>query len=660
MTAGKDSGPVVWRACPLGNAAAAIGSAIALLLAAPLAAPLGAQPVQSLGVPAPLPAPLPEPRDIAYPGTMKLFVDATDIQRRIFRARQVIPVAAGGRFTLLFPEWLPGMHSARGPVDDLAGLVFTVNGQPVPWMRDPVKTYAFHLDLPDDARELIAEFQYVSPTSGNQGRIVMTPDMLNLQWNQMALYPAGYYVRQIPVEASVKLPEGWRYGVSLRPAAGTPADATTVTFQPVSFETLVDSPMFAGRHYRREALAPNVTFHIFGDTPEELAATPEQIAKHAEMVVQAKKLFGVEHFDHYDLLLAITDVMGGIGLEHHRSSENGVRTGYFTKWNEQAIRRNLIPHEYAHSWVSKYRRPADLYTADFSVPMRNSLLWIYEGQDQYWGYVLQARSGLVSREDTLAAFAMQAALHDTRPGKQWRPLADTTNDPILSGRRPQPWISWQRAEDYYNEGMLIWLDADMLIREKTGGRKSLDDFARAFFGGTDGDWGVKTYTLDDVVATLDAIAPHDWRTFLDARVREIQPRAPLDWLRRGGYRLVYAEEPTAFWASSEKYRKVTDLSYSLGIVIDKDNGLDQVIWDGPAFKAGLTVGARLLAVNGLEFDTDRLKKAIKAKAPFDLLVKEGDRYRTVRFDYAGGLRYPRLEKTTTGEAWLDRLLAPRR
>lgn len=618
-----------------------------------------AQPVQSLGNPAPLPAPLPEPQDIAYPGTMKLYVDATDVQRRIYRVRQTIPVATSGRFTLLFPEWIPGAHSVRGAVDDLTGLVFTVNGKQIPWMRDPVKTFAFHVDLPQGATELVAEFQFVSPTVGDQGRVVMTPEMLNLQWNQTALYPAGYYVRRIPVEATVRLPEGWRYGVALRPVAGTPEGASTLTFQPVSFETLVDSPMFAGRHYRREQLSPRVTFHIVADNPEELAATPEQIAKHAALVEQAKKLFGVEHYDHYDLLLAITDVMGGIGLEHHRSSENGVRPGYFTRWNEQALRRNLIPHEYAHSWVSKYRRPADLYTANYTVPMRNSLLWIYEGQDQYWGYVLQARSGLVSREDTLAAYAMQAALYDTRPGKQWRPLADTTNDPILSGRRPQPWVSWQRAEDYYNEGMLVWLDADQLIRERTGGRKSMDDFARAFFGGTDGDWGVKTYTLDDVIAALNAITPYDWRGFLDARVKEVQPRAPLDWIERGGYKLVYAEEPTAFWISSEKYRKITDLSYSLGLVIDKDNVLDQVIWDSPAFKLGLTAGVKLIAVNGVEFDADRLKKAVGAKNPFDLLVKQGDRYRTVRFDYAGGLRYPRLEKVARGEAGLDRLLAPR-
>lgn len=635
----------------------------ALWLTLPMASAL-AQPSQSLGTPAPLPASLPEARDIDYPGTIRLSVDATDVIRGIFRVRQVIPVASAGRFTLLYPEWLPGTHAPRGPADDLAGLKITANSRPVPWMRDPVNSFAFHLDLPQGTTEIVAEFDYVSPTDPDQGRVVMTPDMLNLQWNLTALYPAGYYVRRIPVEAEVTLPAGWQYGVALDPISG-PANSSTVRFKPVSFETLVDSPMFAGRHFRKERLTSDTTLNIMADSPEELAATPDQIAKHRALVEQAVKLFGVRHYDRYEFLLAITDRMGGIGLEHHRSSENGVRSGYFTKWSEQAGRRNLLPHEYAHSWVSKYRRPADLYTADYSVPMRNSLLWIYEGQDQYWGYVLQARSGLVSVEDTLSAYAMIAAQLDNRPARNWRPLIDTTNDPIISARRPQPWLSWQRSEDYYNEGLLIWMDADMLIREKTGGRRSMDDFARAFFGGTDGDWGVKTYTIEDVVATLNGIAPHDWAAFLDERVNRVAPRAPLDWIERGGYRLFYAKEPTAYWKSEEAYRKIVDLSYSLGLVVSaKDDTVAQVIWDGPAFKAGLTVGAKLLAVGGLEYSADRLRRAVieaeSNRKPVELLVKQGDRYRTLSVAWTSGHRYPRLEKTGSGTVWLDKLLAPKK
>ncbi len=635
------------------------------LAALAIAAPGLAAVPQSLGVPAPLPAAIPAAQDTDYPGTIRLHVDATDTERRIFKVRQIIPVAKSGRFTLLYPEWLPGNHAPRGPVDDVAGLRFTAHGKPLAWVRDAVNGHAFHLDLPEGTTELVAEFDYLSPTEGNQGRVVMTPEMLNLQWNLTALYPAGHYVRRIPVQATARLPEGWRYGVALDPVAGTRPDASEVTFQTVSFETLVDSPMFAGRHFRREQLTPRVSLDIMADTPEELAATPEQIAAHRRLVEQAVKLFGVEHYDRYSLLLAITDQMGGIGLEHHRSSENGVRTGYFTKWNEQPGRRNLLPHEYAHSWVSKYRRPADLYTADYSVPMRNSLLWLYEGQDQYWGYVLQARSGLVSKDHTLAAYAMIAAQLDNRPARQWRPLIDTTNDPIISGRRPQPWLSWQRSEDYYNEGLLIWLDADMKLRELSGGKKSLDDFARAFAGGTDGDWGVKTYDFAELVATLNAVVPFDWAAFLDARVNQVAPRAPLGWLERSGYRLVYAKQPTDYWTLDEKYRKIVDLSYSLGLVVDaSDDTLAQVIWDGPAFKAGLTTGAKIVAVGGMAYSADRLRKAVveaeTSGKPVELLVKRGDRFQTVAINWTQGHRYPRLEKAAKGRAWLDALLAPKK
>ena len=350
--------------------------------------------------------------------------------------------------------------------------------------------------MPAGATEITAEFQYLSPTATAQGRVVMTPEIVNLQWNLVAFYPAGYFTRQIPVDATAILPAGWRYGTALEPV--DPAALGTVAFKRINFDDLVDLPMFAGKNFRQEQLAPGVRLNIVADTPEELAATPDQIERHRELVRQAVKLFGSQHYDHYDFLLSISDRLGGIGLEHHRSSENGVGPGYFTKWADNSGRHNLLPHEYSHSWDGKFRRGADLFTPDFKMPMRNSLLWVYEGQTQFWGYVLQTRSGIVPKEDTLAAYAMIAALHEKRPGRQWRPLADTTNDPILSARRPQPWLSWQRSEDYYNEGLLIWLDADTKIRELTGGRKSLDDFARAFFGPGDRDWGVSTYDMDEV------------------------------------------------------------------------------------------------------------------------------------------------------------------
>ncbi len=509
------------------------------------------------------------------------------------------------------------------------------------------------------------EFQFLSPTSTDQGRVVMTPDMLNLQWNAMALYPAGHFTRQITIEPSVRLPTGWSFGTALE-TAGVAGGVTS--FKPVSFETLVDSPMFAGRHYKRIELDTSgrsrVSLNIVADAAENLEATPAQIEAHKALVRQADKLYGARHYDHYDFLLALTDRMGGIGLEHHRSSENGVSPSYFTGWDSSAPERDLLPHEYTHSWNGKFRRPADLWTPTFSTPMRNSLLWVYEGQTQYWGYVLSARAGLISKQQALDAIALTAAQYDARIGRTWRAMGDTVNDPIIAARRPIPWNSWQRSEDYYSEGQLIWLDVDTLIREKTGGRRSLDDFARAFFGVDDGDWGVRPYDFEEVVATLNGVAPHDWSSFLKTRLEGHGPGAPLDGLARGGYRLTYAETPTDYARDEDADRKIVDLTYSIGLVLNREGDVRNVLWEGPAFKAGLVIGARLIAVNGVAYDADQLKSAITAAkgggAPVELIIKVADRYRTVALDYHGGLRYPRLEPIPGAQLRLDAILASRR
>lgn len=624
------------------------------------------QPASAIDASRPQPLPIehlvPAARDIPYPGTIALNVNATDVARGIFRVRETIPVASAGRLYLLYPQWLPGNHAPRGPIDDVAGLSLTAAGRPLAWRRDPVDVYAIQVDVPEGTNTIDLAFDYVSPVSSAQGRIVMTSDMLNLQWNLVAFYPAGYFTRRIMVSPTMVLPGGWNYGTALEPAAER--SGGTIAFRPVDFETLVDSPILAGRYFRKVQLSPKVRLDIAADRPDELAATPAQLQAHARLVDQALKLFGSEHYDHYDFLLSISDRLGSIGLEHHRSSEDGVGSGYFTRWDEQTERHNLLPHEYTHSWNGKFRRGADLYTPDFNTPMRDSLLWVYEGQTQYWGYVLQARSGLVSEDDTLGALAMVAASLDTRPGRQWRPLIDTTNDPIIAARRPQPWQSLQRSEDYYGEGMLIWLDVDMQLRTLSGGQRSLDDFARAFFGVRNGDMGILTYSFDDVVHTLAAIAPYDWASFLRGRVDQTQPHAPLGWIERGGFRLVYSSEPTHYWLMEERRRKDADFSYSLGMVIDNgDHSIDQVIWDSPAFNAGLTNGDIIVALDGEGFDStrlgDRIDGAARDRRPIELLVRRGEQYRTMAIPYFGGNRYPHLERIGKKAGWLDLLLAPR-
>lgn len=609
--------------------------------------------------PVPIVDTIPAARDVAYPGTITLDIDATDTERGIFRVRETIPVASAGPMVLLYPKWLPGSHSPTGQIEKLAGLVIKAGGKVVPWTRDPVDVFAFHIDVPAGAKALDVQFQFLSATRADQGRIAMTPNLVSLQPISLSLYPAGYFVRQIPIQMTARFPTGFTA------AGAVPARATgsTYAYQQTNYEILMDSPVLAGRYGKVWPLSDRVRLNVFADKPALLAATPAQIDAHRRLVEQAVKTFGAQHYDHYDFLLSLTDQLGGIGLEHHRSSENGSRTGYFTEWDQNAAARNLLPHEFTHSWDGKFRRGAELWTPDYRTPMRDKSLWVYEGQTQFWGYVLQARSGLVSKQDTLDGYASILGSYDTAPARAWRPLIDTTNDPTMSQRRPKGWTSWQRSEDYYNEGLMVWMEVDSILRRQSGGRKSIDDFARAFFGIRDGDWGEVTYTFEDVAATLDAIQPYDWKGFLQKRLTETGQPAPTAGFAANGYRLVYGPEQSNYLKQVEKTRKNVDLSYSIGLVVGNDGIVTSAIWDSPAFKAGIDVGTAIQAVNDHAWSGEAAKEAIVAaqdtKAPIRLIVKNGDRFRTVEIDYHGGPRYPRLEKIGTGEGGLDRLLAPR-
>ena len=632
--------------------------AAAALLASSTFALAQVPPGNSAPQPLPFTDDIPAARDIPYPGTIRLNVDASDNRRGIFRVTETIPAQAG-HMVLLFPKWLPGAHSPRGEIEKLAGLVITAGGKRLEWTRDPVDVYAFHIDVPQGAKSVEAKFQFISATAADQGRVVATPKLISLQPNSVSLYPAGYFTRQIPVQMTVTYPEGWTAAGALK----AKVTGSTYAYETTNYEILVDSPIVAGLNAKTWPLTDRVNLHVFADDPAELAATPEQIAAHQRLVDQSVKTFGAQHYDRYEFLLSITDNLGGIGLEHHRSSENGVKPGYFTKWNDGPGSRNLLPHEFTHSWDGKFRRGADLWTPDFRTPMRNSLLWVYEGQTQFWGYVLQARSGIVSKQDTLDQYAAIMALYDSQPARSWRDLVDTTNDPIISARRPKGWTSWQRSEDYYNEGLLVWMDVDSMLREKSAGAKSIDDFAKAFFGIRDGDWGEVTYTLDDVAATLNGIVPWDWKAYLTRRLTEHGAGAPLDGFARNGYRLTYTDQPTPSFKASEAARKATDLSYSGGMNLNAQGELTGVLWGSAAYDAGLTVGDTIVAVDGQAYTADVLKAAITAakggKAPVPLLVRHDDRFVTAALDYHGGLRYPRLAKVGTGETGLDRLLAPR-
>jgi predicted metalloprotease with PDZ domain len=608
----------------------------------------------------------PEPRDLPYPGTLTLSVEATDLAHRIYTVHERVPVKAG-ELTLLFPKWLPGYHSPTGPIESLTGLHVFASGSEIEWLRDPLDVYAFHLKVPSGVERLEVGFIFAAPFGS--GEPAIRPDMFVLHWNEVVLYPAGYYDRGIQVAADLTLPAGWDCATALERtgSATTEPGSQKVSFRPTSLETLIDSPVLAGKYARRIDLDPGakrpVYLDVVADDPQELDASADQIAQHRRLVQEAYQLFGSQHFPHYDFLLAISADFLTAGVEHHRSSANSVHSGYFKEWDKLVQYHDLLAHEFTHSWNGKFRRPQDLWTPNANVPMQDSLLWLYEGMTQYWGQVLSVRAGLRSRDDALQNWAHAAASFDEgRPGRTWRNLQDTTNQPIVQEHGSQSWYSWQRSSDYYSEGALIWLDADTKIRQLTHGQRSLDDFARSFFGMDDGRDSPLTYDYTDIVKALNAVAPFDWNDFLRKRLDGHGPRAPLDGLTRAGWRIVYRDKPTQFLEHAEAQSHSTDLSHSLGLVVGKDSRIAEMIWDGPAFKAGVAPGQTLEAVNGLAYTGDRLKDAVRAAQsakPVELLVRTFDTFSTLSIHYTGGLRYPDLERIDGTPDGLADIFKPR-
>ena len=636
-------------------------SRLALAVAMALTAgTVGAQQTRTDNVPA--------PEDTPYIGTVTLHVDASDTKQGIFRVRETIPVKPGA-LTLLYPQWIPGDHSPTGPIAMLAGLELRANGKRLMWKRDEYNVYTFHLDVPVDVSTIDATFQYMSGRTDNEG-FEITDRMMDMEWSKVALYPAGYFSRGITFAPSVTLAPGWQLGTALETASQS---GDTITFKPVTFNNLVDSPIYAGEYFKRVDLNPGgsgapVHLDIVADAPKYLEMTPEQLNAHRALVTQAVKLFGSHHYDHYDFLFSLSDVLGGNGTEHHQSSENGLGADYFTAWSDNAPGRDLLAHEYTHSWNGKFRRPADLWTPNFNVPMGDSLLWVYEGQTQYWGYVLTARAGLWTAQDFRDAIAMEAANYSrNREGFQWRTLEDTTNDPTAARRSSLPYRSWQMSEDYYSGGQMMWLEVDAKLRALTHDKRSLDDFAHAFFGVDNGSYVTKTYTFDDLVAALNGVAKYDWASFLHDHVDALNP--PLtDGIAATGWKLVYTDKESAYEkqynSRPQSSRHLFNFAWSIGLTMTDEGQVNDVRWDGPAFKAGISTGATVVAVNGQNYSSDILKSAIAAAkdstAPIQLLLKYQGGYRTVPVDYHGGLQYPHLVRVEGTPDYLSEIIAPRK
>ncbi|WP_394849444.1 M61 family peptidase [Pendulispora brunnea] len=592
-------------------------------------------------------------------GPMTVRVDARDAAQMVLHAKVRVP-ARPGPLTLVYPKWIPGHHGPVGRVADISGLRFLAGGQPLAWRRDSVETSEFAMTVPAGAAAVDVELDVVADP-----RWFPSDGLSSISWEQVVLYPKGARVRDLRVEPSAQMPSGWRYASSLQVAADT---AGAVNFRPTTLEMLVDSPVILGRYGRSfdlgTAMGTTHSLEVVAESKDALQASDARIATYRRLVAEAGALFGARHYDRYTFLLMLSGSAGADfnGTEHHASSQNVTAANFFTSDDGGRYTRWLLPHEFAHSWCGKYRRPKGLATPDYQQPMRNDLLWVYEGLTHYLGWLLSARSGVVSTQDALDDLAAMAADLDAIPGRKWRPLADTTFTAAFGAGSNRPWYSAQRGFDYYPESLLVWLEADTVIRQKTDGKRSLDDFLRSFFGGANTGAEVKPYELGDVLKALSDVVSYDWKTFFEQRVSAITPRVPLGGVEAGGYKLGYHDKPSDFQAMWERTTHQLDERSTLGVALDDKGVVLDVHLDGPAGKAGLPLKASLVAVNGRKYSPEVLRRVLadtSAKGPVELLAERDGFFRTYRVAWGGGARYPHLDRDPAKPDVLGAILAPR-
>ena len=605
---------------------------------------------------------------VAQGAPITLSVDLTEAPRRILHATEVMPVAAGP-LTLVYPKWIPGEHGPTGPLDNLAGLVMSAGGKRVEWQRDKVDMFAFHLTVPQGVTTLEVKLDFLTPgeTPGFSGGASTSANLALLSWNSVVLYPEGTKAAEVMITPSVMVPNEWKFGTALDASTVTKSGSNSfATFHPVSLEQLVDSPVLTGRWFKEVALAPEISPKHFldmaGDGPEDLELSQEHVEAFSKLVRETGSLYKSRHYGSYHFLVTLSDQVAHFGLEHHQSSDDRVNEKTFTDDTRFTLAGSLLPHEFTHSWNGKYRRPAGLATDNYQKPMEGDLLWVYEGLTEYLGDVLAARSGIWTAEQYRGNLADVAAEMDHRPGRTWRNIQDTaTAAQVLGAGGSSEWDNWRLALDYYDEGELIWLDVDTTIREKTKGKRSLNDFVAAFHGlGGNTAPKVVPYTFDDVVAGLNAVVPNDWAGFLRERLDSHDYHAPLDGITRGGYKLVYVENSNVYSKAREGVTESASFWYSVGLGVSKNGTVYDVLKEGPGDEAGVAPGMRIVAVNGRSFTPDLLKAALKegkGSGPgIELITENTGYFQVIKIDYHGGERYPFLERVDGTPDRLDEIV----
>ena len=598
---------------------------------------------------------------------IQIIADLTDAPRRLYHAEVYLPVKPGS-LDLITPQWIPGEHRPTGPAQNITGVVFTADGKTLPWRRDDVNMYEFHLTVPEGVTTLHAHLDCIVTSRVSEKLAV-------LEWEKLLLYPAHTPVREIPIQPSVKVPAGWGIGTALRPVSSgpypVPAAGSTVKFAETDVEQLEDSPVITGQYFHEYALAPEITpkhyIDVAADHPEDANLRPEFLAELGNLVREASILYASHHYREYHFLLTLSNVAGGEGLEHGQSSDNGVGEKGFADAAHQLLNADLLPHEFTHSWNGKYRRPVGLYQPDFATPQQGALLWVYEGMTQYLGYVLAARSGLETPAQFRDVFALVAAEMQYTPGRDWRSTEDTAVASSILRHDDPAWSNWRRGQDYYYEGALVWLDVDTLIRKMTDNRKSLGDFEKIFLG-KGGDTGplIVTYDFDELVKDLNEVVPYDWAKFLRDRVYKINDNADFAGFERGGYKLAFADKPNP----SEKTllgvegsrRAGMDCWYSIGLRLAPDGRIVDVRWGGPGDKAKLAPGEKIMALNGQIFSPDVMNEVIRATKdstePIHLIVQADSFVHMDDINYRGGQRYPVLERVNGTPDYLDDITKP--
>jgi predicted metalloprotease with PDZ domain len=591
-------------------------------------------------------------------------VDATDAPRKMLHADLVIPVQAGD-LDLVYAKWIPGEHEASGPIGDLAGIVIKANGQALPWVRDSVDMFKFHVHVPQGVTELHVHDDFLATAGpvGFSAGASTSENLAMISWNEVMLWPQVSSAKDVQVTPSVTLPGGWKFATAL---TTTSTAGTTTHFATVPLNELVDSPVLSGRYFREIPLASEISpkhyLDLAADGPEDLEVPSQMLEGFNDLVRQASALYQSHHYGSYHFLMTLSDQVAHFGLEHHQSNDDRVPEKTFLDSNLDVLEAGLLPHEFTHSWNGKYRRPAGLLSPDFQTPMKGDLLWVYEGLTEYLGDVLTARSGLWTQDQYREALADSAADLDNRPGSTWRDLQDTATAAQTLYEASGQWDNWRRNVDYYPEGELLWLQVDTMIRQQSHGKKSLNDFCVRFLG-LDGDTGPITvpYTFEDVVSNLNAVQPYDWAAFLTERLTTKEDHAPLDGIENGGYRLTYSDTPNSIEESMEAVRGL-DAWYSLGLHISHEGVLRDVLFDSPAYKAGLGPGMKIVAVNGRAYTDALMHDAIRnsktTQAPIELIVENTAYFRDVKIDYHGGERYPHLERVDSKPDMLDQILQP--